>query len=132
MRLRRAWLIVIERDVETDQVRALRQQRAAADDGKRAGEFETGESEAQIRTDAGRFSRGDRDGPGLALFLEFQSLYSTYASSRRRRSHSSVSSSAFDSRSAVNARWRRTSSVVSNWRRPSNWMMCQPNCVRNG
>ena len=66
------------------------------------GKIETGEGEAEIRADAGGLTRGDGNG----LVSCAQSLYSTYASSRRRRSHSSVSSSALASRSAVKARWR--------------------------
>src|SRR6185436_9183777 len=117
-----------ERQLEAQQLRPLGEQRAVADDDQLRGKVLLGEREAEIRSDAGGFSRGDRD----PLALGVQSLYSTYASSRRRRSQSSVSSSALASRSRWNACWRIMSCVLSNCRRPSSWMMCQPNCVRNG
>src|SRR6266446_6125202 len=53
-------------------------------------------------------------------------LTSTKASSRKRRSQSSVSSSALLSRMAAKARCRRMSSVLSYVRVPSIWTMCQP------
>ena len=86
----------MQRDVQPKLTRALGEQRAAADDHERAWEVETGEGQTQIRADACGLTRGDG--------YQSQSLYSTYASSRSRRSQSSVSSSAFASRSAVNAR----------------------------
>src|SRR5688500_15089340 len=119
-------IVGLEEDVGAQELRALGEQLVAADDDQFGGKPGLRECETEIRADAGGFTRGDGYLDGC------QSLYSTYASSRMRRSHSSVSSSALDSRSAVNARWRRTSSVLSNWRRPNNWMMCQPNWVRNG
>src|SRR5436190_19374715 len=119
-------------DIQPKLERTLGEQRAAADEHERTWEIETGKSEAEIRADARGLTRGDGYQSMSGLSILAQSLYSTYASSRSRRSQSSVSSSAFASRSAVKARWRMTSCVVSNWRRPNNWMMCQPNCVRNG
>jgi hypothetical protein len=86
-------------DPQTEHARALDQQCTRADDDERAGKRRQSESEAEVRTDAGGFTRGDRDCPPGGL----QSLNSTYASSRSRRSQSSVSSSTFAARNARNA-----------------------------
>ena len=61
-----------------------------------------------VRPDSCRLPRGDDD-PRLVHYI----LISTNASSRRRRSHNSVSSSALLSRMAAYAFCRRTSSVLS-------------------
>src|SRR4051812_18072597 len=75
--------ISTQRDGKTQLTRTLGEQRAAADDDERAWEIDAAESETEIRADAGGLTRGDG--------YQSQSLYSTYASSRSRRSHSSVS-----------------------------------------
>src|SRR5688572_4103516 len=64
--------------------------------------------DTEVRPDACRLAAG-QDEPGRRHYI----LYSTNASSRSRRSHNSVSSSAFASRNSANARWRRLSSVAS-------------------
>ena len=88
---------------------------SAASSRHRSGPMPAGSP--QVRTRRGRALTG------------VQTSVSTKASSRSRRSHSSVSSSALLSRSCWKARWRCVSSVVSNWRRPSSCTMCQPNCA---
>ena len=66
------------------------------------------QGDAGVRTYPCRFTRRDDDSRYVHYIL-----ISTNASSRNRRSHSSVSSSALLSRMAAKARCRRTSSVLS-------------------
>ena len=56
--------------IQPQEARALGEQRAAAEDDDGAGKRELRECEAEIRADAGGFTRGDGEGGA-------QSLYST-------------------------------------------------------
>ena len=131
-RVRRSRRRLVRRRASTSQpsMRARSvEQRAAADDRRaRQGRFETAPS---ARQRSGPMPAGS---PAVTAMLwrRFR------ACTRRTPRRAGVAATArFLRRPSLRAAprrrcWRRTSSVVSNWRRPSNWMMCQPNCVRNG
>src|SRR5690606_37752176 len=106
-----------------------------ADDGKIAGQVPLSDLNAQIRSDSGRFSRGQYDSRNHwkervkeVVSGSFNRI-STSASSRILRSQSSVSSSALRLNISSRALFLNSSSVSLDSCRSNTWMRCQPNWV---
>src|SRR5579862_6369562 len=130
---RRAALPLLQRDAQPERAGTLLEHRTVTEAHELAGQLVAREGETQLGTDAGRLPTRQCDtwnhgSARLARFLmPAYDLYSTYASSRMRRSHNSVSSSALLARTASIACRRLISSVLSNRRWPTICAMCQPN-----